>query len=65
MATKKKKPVTRKKTITKKKPVKKLTNGGKKKTKTKVRKTKADRFLERKLNKDPFRKAKRSKTRLA
>jgi hypothetical protein len=51
----------------KKKPVKKLTNGGKKKTKKKTkvrtRKTKADRFLERKLNKDPF-KVKR-RTRLA
>ena len=48
----------------KKKPVKRKyqKGGAKKKQKTK---TKADRLIERRLNKDPFRKAKRKKTRLA
>lgn len=43
--------MAKKKKTSKKKSVKKLTNGGKKKA---TPKTKADKYLERKLNKDPF-----------
>lgn len=53
--------MAKKKKATKKK-VKKLSNGGTKKKKT-APKTKADKFLERKLNKDPFKG--RNKTYLA
>lgn len=46
-------------------PVAKNKKKGTSRKKKSTPKTKADRLLERKLNKDPFKKAKKSKTRLA